>query len=302
MTARLRDRAVAQPARQAYRWLRKRAKRGFAHLWLTYLRARNHVASAPVTGEGDTIVSLTSYGDRVNRVAYAIESIGAGRVRPHRLILWLDDEHRFNTRPRSLRRLEDRGLEVRLTSNYGPHTKYWPALSLDDRVPSSLVTADDDILYPRRWLQRLLAAAQRHPDAVNCYRASRLLVREGRLVPYERWPRLRTTTAGVGNLATGVAGVWYPEAMLHALVAYGAGFMDHCRNADDIWLHWVALRSGIKIRQISKTPKHFPEIPGTQAQALLAQNVVAGANDGYLMALYSTEDIRVLMSSGGSDD
>ena len=55
---------------------------------------------------------------------------------------------RIESRPESLRRLERRGLEVRLTQNYGPHTKYYPSLAdaIADGLP--LVTADDDILYP----------------------------------------------------------------------------------------------------------------------------------------------------------
>ncbi len=79
------------------------------------------------------MVSLTSYGTRIGRVAYAIESIAAGTARPRRLVLWLDDPTRFAARPAALRRLERRGLEVRLTENLGPHTKYFPSLAAGPR-------------------------------------------------------------------------------------------------------------------------------------------------------------------------
>lgn len=59
------------------------------------LRARNVL---PVRGcalgdpPGAPIVSLTSYGERVAISYLAIESILKGRLRPSRIILWVDDE------------------------------------------------------------------------------------------------------------------------------------------------------------------------------------------------------------------
>ena len=88
-------------------------------------------------------------------MAYAIESIAAGRTRPQRLILWLDDPLQYDHRPAALRRLEARGLEIRLTENWGSHKKYFPALSIALGDDLAIATADDDTLYPRSWLTRM---------------------------------------------------------------------------------------------------------------------------------------------------
>ncbi|MEK7802490.1 MAG: hypothetical protein AAB276_08560, partial [Pseudomonadota bacterium] len=100
-----------------------------------------------------------------------IESIAVGQVLPCRMILWLDDEQRFNARPVALRRLEARGLEVRLSENFGPHTKYYPYVAQAQANGPPLVTADDDMLYPRDWLAALVHAYAANPHLIHCWRA-----------------------------------------------------------------------------------------------------------------------------------
>lgn len=283
------------PARSAYHWIRKRSKRGYSYLAVAYLRQRNRHSADPVVGDGPAIVSLTTYGPRLATVADVIEAIGRGTVRPRRLILWLDDPEAYRSRPEALRRLESRGLEIRMTPDYGPHKKYFPALEHALSANLQLVTADDDVVYPRSWLRRLLAAAEQHPDAVNCYRANIVaMTPNGRIAPYGSWPRCLDTTTSITRFGTGVSGVRYPLAMLRELVAAGTAFMEICPKADDIWLHWIALRAGVGVRQIDPTPRHFPLLPGSQVESLMSENVALGRNDDYVADLYDDDDIRAL--------
>lgn len=291
-----------EPARRSYRFARKKAKRTWSHVWLAGLRVRNRLTWTSVRGQVPVIVSLTSYGTRVETVAYAVESIAAGRARPQRLILWLDDPAQYEHRPAALRRLEARGLEVRLTENWGPHKKYFPALDIALGENLAIATADDDTLYPRSWLAQLWGAAQDTPGEIRCYRANVIGVDGDRLAPYAAWPRCRDTTASVARFATGVSGVWYPPAMLRALLRRGTEFVGRAPRADDIWLHWVALRSGIAVRQLSAMPRHFPYIPGTQAQTLVQENIDGGGNDRLLADLYEVDDVAALARALAEDD
>jgi hypothetical protein len=283
-----------EPARHVYRFLRKRARRLRSHIWLAWLQIRNRLVSGSVLGDAPVIVSLTSYGPRIATVAYAVESIAAGRARPRRLILWLDDAARYQTRPAALRRLEARGLEILLTTDWGPHKKYFPALPIASAASLPLVTADDDILYPRFWLSRLWAAAQRAPDIIHCYRAHVVLTDGDRIAPYAAWLRRRDTLASVANFATSGSGVYYPSAMVQALLSRGTGFTERAPRADDIWLNWVALRSGIPIRQLATMPRDFRSLPGTQLQALVQENVAGGGNDRLIASLYDSDDVETL--------
>jgi hypothetical protein len=298
------SRQLIKVARAGKRWAQRRIKRAGAHLAMADLRRRNRRSRESVTGDTEVIVSLTTYGQRLQTVAYTIESIAAGELRPRRCMLWLDDEKAFANRPESLRRLEARGLEVQLTENLGPHTKYYPALPTAAETGWPLVTADDDIIYPRSWLAALYRAHLAHPEEVHCHWASLVPVTGDTIGSYATWPRCRDTTASIDHFALGVSGVLYPPRMVEELMRRGKDFLNSSPKADDIWLHWVALQIGVPVRQVTDTPRHFPLVPGSQEVSLLAGNVAGGGNDRWIANLYGPEDIRRLREAaeqgGGS--
>lgn len=287
-------------ARRAARWARKRAKRMHAAFALVHLRLRNLVARGPVTGSAPVVVSLTSHGQRIHSVSVAIESIARGKVRPQRLLLWLDSPEQLGSRPASLRRLERRGLEIRLSRNYGPHTKYYPFVASVARHTLPLVTADDDIIYPTDWLALLMDANRRHPEAISGHWVSIMGVAGARVADYATWARAGDTAVRPANFAPGVSGVIYPPVMLEELKRRGDRFLSVCPGADDIWLQWVALRAGIPVRQVGPVPHHFPIIPGSQGVALMKTNVGENRNDQWIRGLYSAEDVAALGNNAAS--
>lgn len=209
------------------------------------LHIRNHRSVDPIVGDGAANVSLTSYGKRISTVWQTIETIGAGTVKPHRLILWLDDDDAFANPPAPLKRLQARGLEIRHCHDYGPHKKYFPYVNeiWPDEPERTLVTADDDVYYPSTWLAELLDAHR--PDEVTAFRAR--IRSDG---PYCSWPMCSTTDADETILATGVSGVAYPPELLCTLRARGDEFTTVCPFADDYWLHYAAVATGTPIRQV----------------------------------------------------
>lgn len=253
------------------------------------MAARARYSRRRLVREGGPVVSLTSFGERAKHVSSTVESIGRGRLRPSRLIVWLDDPETF---PELAGRLDNqvaRGLEVRLTENYGPHTKYYPLVKEEVAV-TEFVTADDDIIYPKWWLSRLMKAASETPDQVVCHRAHRIQLRSNGIDAYENWSAVLTTGADPTVFATGVSGVYYPPGMASAIRKAGAAFLETCRSADDVWLHNVALRAGIPVRQIANVPRHFWITNDSQSVALMDSNL-AGGNDAAVAAVYSESDI-----------
>jgi len=275
-------------------WL-KRKREWQERLDLSWLEWRNRFARSRVTGHAEAVVSMTTWGERIDRVHLTIESIARGRTRPARFTLWLDDERRFNDLPTSLRRLQRRGLELRLCENFGPHTKYYPHVESgqDEHLP--LVTADDDVIYPPRWLKDLVQAQLGSPETIFCHRARTLLLDEDRIAPYIEWPYCETTVASRRNFLTGVSGVIYPAAFLRVLRANGRAFLNCCRKADDIWLNVWALRAGYPVRQLRAEAMDFPSIPDSDRQGLFRANQLSGGNDEQMRQTYSVADLRQLI-------
>jgi hypothetical protein len=264
------------------------------YIRLLLTRLTNRYGRLPVIHPGGPVVSLTTYGKRAKTVHLAIESISRGQMRPSRIILWLDDQSLIDNLPVGLRRLQKRGLEVRRCEDYGPYKKFYPYLESLETFEEPLVTADDDVLYPRHWLRKLAEAFREFPDVVNCYRAHMIALDGGRLKNYESWRMADSTEPSFRHFATGVAGVIYPPAFQEALKKEATAFLDCCPNGDDIWLHAQALRCGYKVRQIEKEEFPVAEIPGTRTSSLYRHNVSGGGNDLQIAATYRASDIRRL--------
>ena len=255
----------------------------------------NRFGRSAITAPSGPVVSLTTYGERFKTVYLVIESIGRGEITPSRVILWLDDEALYDKPPASIKRLKRRGLEVKLTRNYGPHTKYYPYIQSQEFFIEPLVTADDDMLYPRYWLKKLTEAFRENPAVVNCYRARRITLGENGIGPYHEWGLCASTEANVCHFGTGVSGIIYPPSLQRLLKQAGDEFRKCCPKADDVWLHVQALRAGYKVRQIEPEAVHFPMLPGTQEAGLFRRNVLhEDGNDQQVRKTYEQADIDIL--------
>ncbi|MDO4686101.1 MAG: glycosyltransferase [Corynebacterium sp.] len=261
------------------------------------LALRNRLSAARIPAEGEVTISLTTHGRRLAKVHFSIESVARSGVP---IVLWLDREEYEKPWPATLRRLVARGLKVRCSEgNYGPHTKYWGQfLEATGRV----VTIDDDIIYPPWFLSRLLFIGSLRNDTIVAYRAHRIELRDGKLLPYAKWTAADTCQASLLHFATGVSGVLYPKAFIDYVVAQGTVFTETCPRADDVWLHACALRSGFPVRQVFAQPRHFAIVPFTFAGSLVMQNALLGGNDEQIAQVYTPEDIEKLQLVSDAED
>lgn len=259
---------------------------------ITVMGVANKFGRQPIVDPAGPVVSLTTYGTRARTVHLAIESIGRGEMRPSRIVLWLDDQSLCDNLPNGVRRLQRRGLEVKRSHNYGPYKKSYPYVESLEEFEVPLVTADDDVLYPRHWLKELVKAFREFPDAVNCWTARTISLDDrGGLSSYESWKLTNSTSPSYRHVAIGVGGVIYPPPLQRALKQQGTAFLEYCPTADDVWLHLLALRAGYKVRKISEITLRQPYIPGTQGTALLQHNVFRKGNDLQIAATYQESDI-----------
>lgn len=279
----------------------RKARRLYPHFrrWLhiASLQAQNVFSSESVTGAGVVVVSLTTYGRRTEFVHLAVESIVRGTVRPGRIILWLDEADAMANPPKALLRLARRGLEIKQCSNYGPHKKYYPYVEAltSGRLPEPLVIVDDDFIYPQDWLQSLLDSYSEYPDSVSCTRAHEFQI-DDTARPYSQWPSCRSDRPSFQTFATGVGGVLYPPSVQLAIKSYGTAFEACAPRADDVWLHYVAISNGNKIRQVHPIPLdlEFKILPFGQKTSLQVENVGLAANDKQIANTYDERALDIL--------
>jgi hypothetical protein len=265
--------------------------------YLTYLALflRNCFSNARVIdASSSVVVTLTSHSVRVKHAFAAIESIGNGSLKPSRLILYLGHDQEYLSLPATLKRLVNRGLEIRFCNDVGPHTKYYPHLVAETKLELPLVTADDDTMMRRDWLATIMARWRHEPEIIHCFRAREIKLNDNGMEPYNNWPLCQSDQPSIRHFATGVSGVIYPPAFQYALKTAGDEFLNRCPRADDIWLHVMALRHGYRIRQISTRSLEQLSIPGMSRFGLRRSNVDGSGNDDQIKKTYTHEDIQRL--------
>ena len=172
--------------------------------------------------EVPTIVSLTTIAQRLASLPAVLKSLLTQTQRPDRLVLnisaepyMLDSGIGFENLPTEVREMIVAGsVEAYRVRNIGSYRKLLPTLGRLAGDEAIIVTADDDVLYPERWLEGLWKAHAAN-SCIAAYRTREIRLREGGGVrPYEEWPYTYELpeTAGKPSMyrvPTGRGGVLY---------------------------------------------------------------------------------------------
>ena len=189
-----------------------------------------------ITNEKDAqeniIVSLTTYGKRLNQVYLTIESLMQQTLKPNKIVLWLDTKLSDSRLPFLLEKQTERGLEIRFCDDIRSYKKLIP--SLHEYPDDVIITVDDDntyIYFNRGHRIRLLAnnQARRYRDW--------------------EWDIKSLDTSSL-NFPTGVGGILYPPNSLSKEVLNQDIFMNICPSADDIWFKAMALYNGTLCKKV----------------------------------------------------
>ena len=191
------------------------------------------------------IVSLTSYGRRVsnNVVYYTVCSILRQNIKPDKIVLSLDYTNwNEDNLPPKLLSLKSKGVEFLFCEDLKSYKKLVPTL---EKYPEyTIITVDDDCIYPRNALTQLLEEHEKNPSDIICLYAMNPIVEEGVPVHYKDWGVLKKYTEGKFVFPIGAAGVLYPPDSLCGFVSDKELFQKLSPLADDIWFWFCALYKG----------------------------------------------------------
>lgn len=186
------------------------------------------------------IVSLTSYGRRVNSVLpFTIISLLKQSYKPDKIILWLDKDHWNNKNlPISLLKLKKYGLEVCFCNDIKSYKKLIPTLI--DYPDDIIITVDDDFYYKKDMVKYLVEAYRQDPSHIYTHRAHKIILSEaGQLKPYNDWIMEISGCIGRSVFSTGCAGCLYKRSLLYSDVCKENLFMKLAPKADDVWFYFM---------------------------------------------------------------
>ncbi|GHC30092.1 hypothetical protein GCM10010082_25130 [Kushneria pakistanensis] len=237
------------------------------------------------SGDGHLIVSLTTYLPRIRDVYLTIESILLQRARNFEIHLYISEKDMatLGQLPATLQRQIARGVKViTTTEDYRSYDKLVHVLKAAPNA--TIVTADDDVIYPRDWLERLLEGARKHPDCIICHRGH--LLRESN--PGSGRICYQSSRSGIqppvdrpllSLMPTGNGGVLYPPNSLDPMAADHTAFQTLAPNADDIWFKMASLKQGTRCFRVNPHNINFLSTRAAHCQPLHKKNVKGDGNN-----------------------
>lgn len=256
-------------------------------IWIHIAALKNYSGVLRKHRDVPIIVSLTSYEERFKDLPKALYSLINQSIKPDRIILWLNEELKDTTSlPYEITQFVKNGLEIRFVKDIGPYTK--AIYAFKEFKDSVIVTADDDIYYPKDWLKKLYLSYVAYSDDIQVHRAHRVDLEK----PYEKWEKhVKEESARFDNFLTGVGGVLYPPNCFSNEVLREDIFIKNAPKADDIWFWIMALVHNRKIRVVDNHAKSLISVSlwGQLFKNNLYKDNKNGGNDSQLenlMKLY----------------
>jgi len=236
----------------------------------------------PKPAETKVIISLTSIPARINVLHLCIQSLLRQDTEFQKIILWLNHELKDSI-PKNLSTLSSDKFDIRFCSTSEPHRKLVETLKIYPDL--AIVTCDDDMIYPKDWLQRLLAEHYRYPKAIVAHMCRQIRIDDKQILPYRKW---HGETPGRGSkltVALGWGGVLYPANSLHSMVIDRERYMKLAPKADDLWFKCMSLINATDVRKTSYPDPEPVPIIGSQMFSLSKDNIDRDENRAQLLNL-----------------
>ena len=172
-----------------------------------------------------------------------------------------------------LKILMAKGIEFRFVSeNFRSHKKYHYVFR--EYPDSKVITVDDDLIYPRNTVERLLSLSYQYPDTV-CGNVIRKIHMDGNSFSvYRKWTKVFTmpVNSSLQNVAIGCGGIYYPPHWYGEELFDWKIISEHCPSADDLWLKANELKRRVEVTGGGEFYPRPIELPQTQNNSLQKKN------------------------------
>lgn len=261
--------------------------------WCFYI-TRSRFRSTRVTAENSIVLSMTTYPKRARYAKKAIKSVVIQNAYSLPIYVFVFEEE-YSRVSNQLSSLSKHNVQVvPYKQNLRQYLKIIPALEKFKNL--SVITFDDDILYPHGWLDGLITAYQANPNLIIGYRGQCIPDQET-LSPENyfslklfRFPTV-TALAPERILFTGVGGVLYPPKVFCSLVLNMKLALQLSPGNDDFWLYFNSIHAQARKLFISSSTGEPLYFFGSQSSALWKLNDV-GLRRNHAMLSELTQHFR----------
>ena len=229
----------------------------------------------------NVIVSLTSFPARISYVYMTIESLLRQTMLPSKIILWLSKKQ-FQIEeavPLQLRNLQNEVFTIRyVDGDIRSHKKYY--YSFKEFPDNTIITVDDDIIYPPKLVEQLLDTSDSFPNCIVANVARKLTYCDGKLNNYKQWAEANPFEIN-DIVQIGVGGVLYPPHCLFEDCLKLELSQKLAPSVDDLWLNTMARLKGTPVVKTSNHRAFLPIVIKND-QTLTSVNVGQNRNDEQL--------------------
>lgn len=236
--------------------------------WNKVVKRVGYIGITEKKRETKLIVSLTTYPARIEYIHTVIKSLLVQTLKPDLLILWLAEEQfpeKEDDLPKSLLDLKQYGLTISWCNDIRSYKKLVPTIK--EYPEAVIITADDDMYYHPKMVERLYKAYQKEPEYIHCHRVTKFYMEDG---------EFRTIAGGYDiyshpsylHKLTGGSGSCYPPHSLHPDITKEELFMKLAPTNDDIWFWLMAAMNGMRCNVVRHSCTALYFVEGSQADAL----------------------------------
>ena len=231
------------------------------------------------------IVSLTSFPARIGSLWIVIETLLRQTYKPDKIILWLANSQfeSLEELPIRLRKLMNRGVEIRFCDDIRSHKKYY--YTMKNYPEHTVITVDDDTFYPENLVESLIVTSQKYPNTICCNLAHKMTFdNNGNILPYIKWDSgsQGCNTPSDVLVPVGCEGVLYPPGSLNEKIFDKEQIYQLCPLADDLWLKAMATLNGFKAVKVRPDSIPFANLLSAKESSLNSVNVNENKNDEQL--------------------
>lgn len=233
------------------------------------------------------IVSLTTFPARISKIWIVVECMLRQSYPPDRIILWLskDQFDGLTVLPKNLLKLQRRGLEIKFCEgDLRSHKKYFYVIK--DNPNDTVITIDDDFIYPSNLIEKLIDLHSKYPKAICCHRALQIKYEGSKILPYKEWNNIfLNEVPSYDVFFTSGGGTLFPPNCFSKEVLNHVLFMKSCKYADDVWLNVMAQLNKTQTVKVPSSIENIMPIIIKDNIELTSVNVEQGLNDLQLKEL-----------------